>query len=62
MNLFEKIFNYQIISRLDESGVFTITSHERSWLKMMLNHPAAAEAFEPHTLENCTGCWSWSPL
>ncbi|WP_084783913.1 WYL domain-containing protein [Paenibacillus sp. FJAT-26967] len=51
MNLFEKIFNYQIISRLDESGLYTLTSHERSWLKSMLAHPSAAAAFSPGTLE-----------
>ncbi|MBP1996591.1 WYL domain-containing protein [Paenibacillus eucommiae] len=51
MNPFEKIFNYQLLSRLDESGTFMITSHERSWLKMMLQHPAAAEAFTAVTLD-----------
>ncbi|WP_134686852.1 WYL domain-containing protein [Brevibacillus migulae] len=51
MNLFEKIFNYQVISRLDESGTFTLTSQERSWLKTMLGHPAAADAFPAETLE-----------
>ncbi|CAM4416002.1 WYL domain-containing protein [Paenibacillus alkaliterrae] len=51
MNLFEKIFNYQIISRLEDSGTFMVTSHERGWLKTMLRHPAAAEAFSPETLQ-----------
>lgn len=51
MNLFEKIFNYQIISRLEDSGTFMVTSHERSWLKTMLGHPAADEAFAPETLD-----------
>lgn len=51
MNLFEKIFNYQIISRLSDSGTFMITSQERAWLKTMLEHPSAVEAFEPETLE-----------
>lgn len=51
MNLFEKIFNYQIISRLEDSGTFMVTSHERAWLKTMLGHPAAGEAFTPETLE-----------
>ncbi|NQX60328.1 WYL domain-containing protein [Paenibacillus qinlingensis] len=51
MNLFEKIFNYQIISRLEDSGTFMVTSHERSWLKTMLGHPAADEAFTPETLD-----------
>jgi predicted DNA-binding transcriptional regulator YafY len=51
MNLFEKIFNYQIISRLEDSGTFMVTSHERGWLKTMLRHPEAAEAFAPETLQ-----------
>lgn len=51
MNPFEKIFNHQIISRLDDSGTFMVTSHERTWLKTMLEHPAAAEAFMPETLD-----------
>ncbi|MDF2722627.1 MAG: hypothetical protein K0Q59_2302 [Paenibacillus sp.] len=50
MNLFEKIFNHQIISRLDDSGTFTVTSHERAWLKTMLAHPAAVDAFTADTL------------
>ncbi|WP_152396599.1 WYL domain-containing protein [Paenibacillus guangzhouensis] len=50
MNLFEKIFNHQIISRLEDSGTFMVTSHERAWLKTMLEHPAAAEAFTADTL------------
>ncbi len=50
MNLFEKIFNHQIISRLDDSGTFMVTSHERAWLKTMLEHPAATEAFTTETL------------
>ncbi|MFD2882018.1 hypothetical protein ACFTAO_49300 [Paenibacillus rhizoplanae] len=45
MNPFEKIFNFQIISRLEEAGSLALTSQERSWLKTMLGHPAAAEAF-----------------
>ncbi|MEK5161702.1 WYL domain-containing protein [Paenibacillus sp. FSL R5-0527] len=49
MNPFEKIFNYQIISRLDDAGTFMITAHERAWLKKMLEHPAAAEAFTTET-------------
>lgn len=51
MNLFEKIFNYQIISRLEDSGTFMVTSHERAWLKTMLGHPAADEAFTTETLD-----------
>lgn len=50
MNLFEKIFNYQIISRLEDSGTFMVTSHERAWLKAALGHPAASAAFTPETL------------
>ncbi|MBD2872753.1 WYL domain-containing protein [Paenibacillus arenilitoris] len=50
MNPFEKIFNYQILSRLEDSGTFMVTAHERSWLKTMLRHPAASEAFAPGTL------------
>ncbi|WNS42019.1 WYL domain-containing protein [Paenibacillus sp. MMS20-IR301] len=50
MNPFEKIFNFQIISRLDEAGSLALTAQERSWLKRMLLHPAAGEAFTPGTL------------
>lgn len=50
MNPFEKIFNYQIISRLDETGSFALTTQERSWLKTMLEHSAAADSFTPETL------------
>jgi hypothetical protein len=50
MSLFEKIFNYQLISRLDESGAFATTSQERSWLSTMLSDPAAEVAFRPETL------------
>ncbi|MDD9271520.1 WYL domain-containing protein [Paenibacillus sp. GCM10023248] len=51
MNLFEKIFNHQIISRLEDSGTFMVTSHERAWLKTMLEQPAAADAFTAGTLD-----------
>lgn len=51
MNPFEKIFNYQVFTRLDESGTITITAHERMWLKTMLAHPAAADAFSVETLD-----------
>lgn len=51
MNLFEKIFNYQILSRLEDSGTFMVTAHERAWLKTMLEHPAADEAFMPETMD-----------
>lgn len=51
MNPFEKIFNYQLLSRLDDSGVSVTTSQERSWLKSMLAHPAAGEAFTSSALQ-----------
>ncbi|MEK8127845.1 WYL domain-containing protein [Paenibacillus filicis] len=51
MNPFEKIFNYQVMSRLQESGTFTVTAHERAWLGTMLEHPSAEEAFSSDTLE-----------
>lgn len=51
MNLFEKIFNYQVISRLGETGAFALTSQERSWLRMMLEHPESAYAFSIETKE-----------
>ncbi len=51
MNPFEKIFNYQIVSRLDDSGIFAVTGHERSWLKTCLSHPAAEEAFTAATFD-----------
>jgi predicted DNA-binding transcriptional regulator YafY len=51
MSLFEKIFNYQIVSRLDESGAFATTSQERIWLQSMLAYPSATEAFTPSTLD-----------
>lgn len=49
MNPFEKIFNYQILSRLEDSGTIMITASGRSWLKTMLQHPAAIEAFSDET-------------
>lgn len=51
MNLFEKIFNYEMMKRLDESGSYALTSQERTWLKMMLPHEAAGHAFAPDTLD-----------
>jgi predicted DNA-binding transcriptional regulator YafY len=51
MHLFEKIFNHQILSRLEDSGTFMVTSQERTWLKTMLNHPSAAQAFTADTLD-----------
>lgn len=50
MNPFEKIFNYQILSRLDEADSIALTAHERSWLKTMLGSPASADAFDAETL------------
>ena len=55
-NPFEKIFNYQLSSRLEETGVYTLTSQERSWLKSMLEHPAAREALEPRTIAKLQEC------
>ena len=40
-NPFEKIFNYQIMTRLEETDSIAITAQERGWLKMMLVHPEA---------------------
>ncbi|MBY0011720.1 WYL domain-containing protein [Paenibacillus typhae] len=51
MNPFEKIFNYRVLSRLEDSGAFLSTSHERSWLKLMLEHPSSAAAFSGPTLD-----------
>ncbi|BBI31287.1 WYL domain-containing protein [Cohnella abietis] len=51
MNLFEKIFNYQVITRLDEAGSLALTSQERGWLKTLLEHPASSDAFTTGTLE-----------
>jgi hypothetical protein len=50
MSLFEKIYNHQILSLLEDSGAYMITSQERSWLKTMMGLPAASEAFTPSTL------------
>ncbi|QTH41948.1 WYL domain-containing protein [Cohnella sp. LGH] len=51
MNPFEKIFNYQILSRLDESDALALTSQERAWLRTALAHDSSAEAFTSATLE-----------
>lgn len=45
MNLFEKIFNFQLLSKLEESGTVAITAQERSWLLMMLDHAGSEGAF-----------------
>ncbi|MGG3281779.1 WYL domain-containing protein [Paenibacillus solani] len=50
-NPFEKIFNYQIMTRLEETDSIAITTQERGWLKMMLVHPETANAFTPETLK-----------
>lgn len=50
MNLFEKIYNHQILNLLENSGAYMITSQERSWLKTMMDLPAASGAFTPDTL------------
>lgn len=62
MNLFEKIFNHQIISRLEDSGTFMVTSHERAWLKTMLHHHAAADAFTADTLEKLRSALEPDPV
>jgi predicted DNA-binding transcriptional regulator YafY len=62
MNLFEKIFNHQIISRLEDSGTFMVTSHERAWLKMMIHHPAAADAFTAETLDKLRSALEPDPV
>ncbi len=51
MNPFEKIFNYQILSRLDESDALALTSQERAWLRTALAHSSSVVAFTPGTLE-----------
>ncbi|OWA34199.1 WYL domain-containing protein [Saccharibacillus sp. O16] len=56
MHPFEKIFSYQLSARLEDTGVYTLTSQERSWLKTMLDHPAAADALEPHTIAKLREC------
>ncbi|MGO4549331.1 WYL domain-containing protein [Paenibacillus sp. 2TAB23] len=61
MNPFEKIFNYQILSRLEDSGTMIITQHERGWLKLMLEHPAAASAFELDTLHKLRAILTQDP-
>ncbi|WP_046227937.1 WYL domain-containing protein [Paenibacillus dauci] len=56
MNLFEKIFSYQLASRLEETATYTLTSQERAWLKMMLEQPAALHALDPQTLHKIGDC------
>ncbi|MBB3112017.1 hypothetical protein FHS18_004095 [Paenibacillus phyllosphaerae] len=49
MSLFEKVFNYQVLSRIRDAGAIALTRHERAWLRTMLHHPAAADALDPET-------------
>ncbi len=49
MNLFEKIHNYQIITRLDESQIYPITAMDKTWLKTMLGLPDAQQFFTKET-------------
>lgn len=51
MNLFEKIHNYQLLTRLDEAGTYPVTTHEKAWLIYMLGLPSAADFFEADTIE-----------
>ncbi|MBD3921337.1 WYL domain-containing protein [Paenibacillus sp. PR3] len=55
MNPFEKIFNYQMLSRLDESNAFALTAQERTWLKTLLADPSAVNAFTSDTLGKLHG-------
>ncbi|GMK42282.1 hypothetical protein PCCS19_53410 [Paenibacillus sp. CCS19] len=55
MNPFEKIFNYQMLSRLDESNAFALTAQERTWLKTLLADPSADTAFASDTLGKLRG-------
>lgn len=56
MNLFEKIFNYRMMAQLDEHGALAVTAQERRWLLMMLEHPEAAAAIQPDTLDRLRQC------
>jgi len=56
MNLFEKIFNYRMMAQLDEYGALAVTAQERRWLLMMLEHPDAAAAISPDTLDKLRQC------
>lgn len=61
MNLFEKIFNYQVMAKLGESGTVTLTRHERVWLKSMLTHPAAESALASETREKLSAILADEP-
>ncbi|MFF2091748.1 WYL domain-containing protein [Paenibacillus sp. NPDC058174] len=50
MSLFEKIYNYQMIARLEEAGAIAVTAQEREWLSDMLRRSEAEHAFSPSTL------------
>lgn len=46
MNLFEKIFNYELLAQLEQSEMLHITKHERMWLKTMLQHGEVSQTEE----------------
>ncbi|GGG63561.1 WYL domain-containing protein [Paenibacillus radicis (ex Gao et al. 2016)] len=50
MSLFEKIYNYQMIARLEDAEAVAVTAQEREWLSAMLRRPEAEHAFSPSTL------------
>ncbi|WP_042165678.1 WYL domain-containing protein [Paenibacillus gorillae] len=50
MSLFEKIYNYQMIARLEDAGAIAVTAQEREWLSDMLRRPESEHAFSPSTL------------
>ncbi|WDF52816.1 WYL domain-containing protein [Paenibacillus sp. KACC 21273] len=56
MNLFEKIFSYQLTSVLEEHGTYTLTTQERIWLKTMLDHPIAGEALSADLIAKIIDC------
>ncbi|SDS32755.1 WYL domain-containing protein [Paenibacillaceae bacterium GAS479] len=41
MSLFDKVHNHELSRRLADSGALAVTSGERSWLRLMLEHPTA---------------------
>ncbi len=51
MNLFDKIFSYQLLNRLDDTEAIAISRQERTWLKTMLEHPDAQQALTTETKE-----------
>lgn len=42
MSLFDKVHNYELSRRLASSGAIAVTGSERSWLRLMLEHPSAS--------------------